>query len=345
MNQKICVTSWRSMGCTFIDWSIHFLSGQTRYYNASANGFIELSQNPINNINSHGHNKNHPLGYVETKKCLEIFDNLTDQAICSMYAAWLPLDSGANILNVGIEQLHDPNVMTQVQQTIANDYNKIFELCYKTNTKIIYVAQDDRMHLYHQSIRSHSRFMTRPGQPNSLKELTDEMQQVFFQNSLSRWQDLNLTNVWDIRERMALDSRPFAAHKSDTKITYPHHWVSCLSLWTRTEESIANILKYLDLEIDAKRLEQWLPICKQWQKMQTDILEFCYNQPHIIDAIVNNLDFSIDLTFDQEVIIQHCLIYQHGLNLKTWQLKKFPSNTQELHKLLEPNIHPVPVIY
>jgi len=82
-----------------------------------------------------------------------------------------------------------------------------------------------------------------------------------------------------------------------------------------------------------------------WQKKQLDLLDFCYNQPHIVDAIVNNLYYEIDLTFDQEIIIQHCLIYQHGLNLKTWQLEKFPNNTQDLHKLLEPNIHSVENIY
>ena len=45
-----------------------------------------------------------------------------------------------------------------------------------------------------------------------------------------------------------------------------------------------------------------------------------------------------ELTFDQEVIIQHALIYKHNLNLKTWQLSKF-TNTKQLYQLLEPNIH------
>jgi hypothetical protein len=71
------------------------------------------------------------------------------------------------------------------------------------------------------------------------------------------------------------------------------------------------------------------------------LLEFCYNYKHIVDSVVNNWYYQIDLTFEQEVVIQHCLIYQHNLNLKTWELTKFPSNTQDLHKLLEPNIHPI----
>jgi hypothetical protein len=71
------------------------------------------------------------------------------------------------------------------------------------------------------------------------------------------------------------------------------------------------------------------------------LLQFEYNYKHIVESIVNNWSYPIDLTFDQEIVIQHCLIYHYGLNLKTWQLEKFPNNTQDLHKLLEPNIHPL----
>ena len=39
------------------------------------------------------------------------------------------------------------------------------------------------------------------------------------------------------------------------------------------------------------------------------------------------------------------LIYKYGLNLKTWQLEKFPNNTKQLHELLEENIHPIEKIY
>ena len=29
----VCSTSVRSIGCTFLDWSIHFLTGQTEFFN------------------------------------------------------------------------------------------------------------------------------------------------------------------------------------------------------------------------------------------------------------------------------------------------------------------------
>lgn len=345
MSQKICVTSWASMGCTFIDWSIHFLSGQHRYYNAELDEFVELSHNPITKTNAHGHNKNHPSGFNDTKHCLENFDKLPDNAMCSMYPTPLLLDVAANIINITVDQLHNFNSFKQVQKVIVDDYNKIFDLCQETDTKIIFVAQDSRVALYHHSARALDRFITRPGKPESEQDLINEIQQVFFKNSISSWEEINLTNVWDLRERMALDLRPFESIETNVKIQTPHHWINCLTLWTQTEKAIKDIMKYLEIDINSNRFNQWLPICQQWQKIQLTALDFSYSQPHIVEAIVNNWYYEIDLTFQQEVVIQHCLIYQHNLNLKTWKLEKFPSNTQDLHKLLEPNIHTVPKIY
>ena len=56
----------------------------------------------------------------------------------------------------------------------------------------------------------------------------------------------------------------------------------------------------------------------------------------------NDYDYALPrLTLKQESIIQHCLIYWHNLNLKTWGLTHFPNNARLLHQLLEPNIHTV----
>ena len=40
----------------------------------------------------------------------------------------------------------------------------------------------------------------------------------------------------------------------------------------------------------------------------------------------------------EQAFTQHKLICKHNLNLKTQQLETF-TNTQQLHNLLEPNIH------
>jgi hypothetical protein len=344
MNKKICVTSYESVGCTFVDWSLHYLSGQTQYYNLQSGQWIPISQNPITNINAHGHDKNHPCGYSITNFFIEQF-NLLPDAMYSMYPFKLRFDIATKLTKIPSDQLCNPEVFNQVVKFINDDYKKILQACHEQQVQVIYVHADPRMFLYHQNVRDLDKYLIKPGTPASEHDKRNEIQEIFFNNSVMQWKELNLTEVWDIRERMALDIRPNSVLTCDLDFQFPHHWVNCLDLWTRTENTIKNIMSYLNLEIVPACWQAWLPICKAWQEQQLSLLDFCYNQPHIVESIVNNWHYEIDLTFHQEVLIQHFLIYQYGLNLKTWQLEKFPSNTQDLHKLLEPNIHTVPKIY
>ena len=57
MNKLICCTSNRSVGCTFLDWSIHFLSGQNKFFNVDQRAWIDLAKNPLDTLNAHGHKK------------------------------------------------------------------------------------------------------------------------------------------------------------------------------------------------------------------------------------------------------------------------------------------------
>jgi hypothetical protein len=317
-----------------------------QYYNVNLRKCVKLSQNPIININAHGHLKNHPNGYDQTKYYIEQFNLLPDDKNYSMYPTPLHLDVAATQLNLPIDQFHDINVMNQILLHTHDDYNKIFELCEKNKTKLIFIAQDTNTVLYHQTIRQLDRFATNPGRPTSIQQQYDEFQNLFFNQSATIWNKLNLIDTWDVRERMALDMRPFDGIL-DHRLNFqsPHLWINCQELWTNTADTLEKIMGYLGLEIALDKWDAWMPISYAWQKIQLKLLDFCFNQKHIVEAVVNNWDYKINLTFQQEVIIQHCLIYQYGLNLKTWQLEKFPSNTQELHRLLEPNIHPIQDIY
>jgi hypothetical protein len=346
MSKKISVASTHPVGCTFVDWSIHFLSGQTTYYHAESDQHVSLSQDPLTKLNAHNHNKNHPDGYDKIKSTVDQFNKLPDDVICSMYPRQLFLDVAAAQLNLSLSELSDPTTFKTVCRYINDDFNKMFDLFDQTQTKLIFIPLDTRVALYHQNIRVLERYMTSPGVPDSEQDIIDEQQELFFKNSIDHWKNLNLTNIWDVRERMALDIRP--THIVDDygyNLVFEHLCINCQELWNRTEHTLTRIMKYLELDIIPERLQQWLPVCKKWQAKQLDLLDFPINQPHIVKAIVNNWYYKINLTFQQEVLIQHYLMYQHGLNLKTWNLSKFPSNTQDLHKLLEPNIHPVQKIY
>ncbi len=337
-----CITSRRSVGCTFFDWTIHFLSGQQNFYQVAKQKWLPISQNPVMEINAHGHPKNHPRGSTVTLQQLETLLTQSPDHIYSLYPTTIRLDTAAEHFGIPVECVGQPDNYKKIVRYISEDFDKNFKNCYQKNIPLIYIGEDPRVALYHIGARTLDIGLISTSPHASADEAKKEIQQIFFSKSEKTWNQLNLTNIWDQREKQALDFRPFHPHYCNTdQMKYPHLWINCQDLWTRGETVALQMLRYLNLELDQQRLETWRPVYAKWQSIQLKRLEFCYSYQHIVDSIVNNWYYEIDLTFDQEVVIQHCLIYQHNLNLKTWQLEKFPNNTQDLHKLLEPNTHPL----
>lgn len=342
----ICITSWLSVGCTFLDWSIHFLSGQTDFFKVNLvtdhSDYIPLSLNPLDKTNAHGHKKNHPSGSLKSQSTIKHLQK--QPGLTSFYPFPLHLEQVAKHLGIDI------NTMTQQQwQSIRDyqvlDYNQLLRESHASGAKIVVVAVDEQIPLYLLTTRSLDRMPFEPRAAKSSDDMKQQIDQVFFSDSTNTWHTLNLTNTWDQRERQALCSRPFDTQKPKIALPFAHYWLHCQSWWYNGHEEITKIMSWLQLPVIPERSRAWLPIYRDWQQVQINAMQFQHNYKHIVDSVVNNWFYNIDLTFDQEVVIQHCLIYQHGLNLKTWQLEKFPSNTQDLHKLLEPNIHPVTDIY
>jgi len=344
MNKKICITSTKSVGCTFLDWSIHFLSGQDNFYNVNSEAWLPISSDPITVSNAHGHSKNHPHGQKECKIFFDKFDTLDPNRFYSAYPIRLHMDTAASELKINLDNFS--NEYDNIVNYIMNDYNQMLETCYQQNAKLIFVATNPTAPFYFLNVRSLDRWLLKPGQIDSVDAAIDEIQNAFFKESINAWNNSGLCNAWDIRERRALDLRILSnPDEVVTNFKSPHLWVDCLDVWTRGDIVIQTIMDYVELSIIPEQFERWLPIFKKWQKIQLNEIQFDYNYNHIIDSIINNWYYKINLTFEQEIVIQHFLIYKHNLNLKTWQLEKFPNNTQELHKLLEPNIHPVAKIY
>lgn len=337
---QFCVTSTASVGCTFLDWSVHFLSGQTEFYNINTNSWIELSRNPVTKTNAHGHKKNHPLGQENFKKYVDHIESLDDSRIYSTYPAPMLTSTAMSNLDITVDQVSSNHSV--IQQYIISDYNQILNTCYSHHIPLVIVGSDPRVDMYFLNRRSMDRwtFDSRPGKPGSQEDSDQEYQEILYSKSTQHWKELGLENVWDHRERYALDMRLNNQTKTEQlDLQHPHLWIYCQDLWTNGEVVLKKIMNYLALPIAADRLTDWKEIYSQWQKIQIAHMEFEYNRQHIVDSIVNNWFYEIDLTFKQEAIIQHLLIYKHNLNLKTWGLTKFPRNTQDLYKLLEPNIH------
>ena len=125
--------------------------------------------------------------------------------------------------------------------------------------------------------------------------------------------------------------------------------IGFLELFNNFDKTVVDLFDWLGLTINMSKWDHWSTVYQQWRELHTDRILFVEYFDIIIDSIINGyyLDLSrFKLDIMQEATIHHALIYRHGLTLKTWGLEKFPGNTQELHKLLEPNIyHDVEDIY
>ena len=316
--------------------SINFLSGQTKYLHRMQ-GWSKLTDNPLTKSNAHSHRKNHPSGFDDIKEYINFLRKNTD--FTTLYPIPLHIDSAAKKLGINLINVSSDD-WKKVNQYIINDFNETLHWLSENNAKIIFMSLNESFPLYLANQRGIERSFL-GNLDLSIENKRKEFESVFFQQSVKTWNDLNLTNTWDLRERLALDTRPFDFEKTKFDLSIPHFWLDSHELWFNGDKKIIEILKWLEIDIKHERFDHWIKVYSEWKLLQMKNIKFQFEYNHIVDAIINNWDFSIDLTFDQEVIIQHCLIYNHNLNLKTWQLEKFPNNTQDLHKLLEDNIHPI----
>jgi len=343
----ICLTANNTVGCTFLDWSLHFLNGQTKYYRIKEKEWIPLIDNPLSFDlveNAHGHNKNCVAGLTNTKILTSL---VSSSQLCTFNAYPEQLDIICDQLGIGVDQLDNAANLKSVQDHRLLDYNNLIQHCLDQHMPVVYIYADPKVVGYFWQHRNIQRLAFADQEARSIDDLEQETENIFFKNSLDAWQQLELDNIWDTRERMALNIRPYdTADFWSVGSASPMHWINCQELWHDTESVVINLLGQFGLLVDQSRLQQWLPIVANWQKIHHKNLKFYNNLSHIVDCIVMGWHYKLDtLTLQQEAIIQHCLIYQHNLNLKTWNLLQFPDNTLKLHQLLEENIHNVDKIY
>jgi hypothetical protein len=347
MTNIVCVTSKLSLGCSFFDWSINFLSGKDNFLKLNPTPHLApLCLDPVNSVNSHGHEKNHPAGITEVKSNLEYFLSQPDN-LYTMYPRMLSLDVVCQQLKIDYIHLANPEYYKKIHNYQEQDYHAMLDYCANQSVKLIYVHNNYQARGYFWNIRTLERQILKPEPYENINHAVSDFQEIFFTDSITRWGQLGLSNQWDIRERMALDLRPFDPLSfKDVGIKQEHLWVDCQDLWHDTASVLDTAMDYISVAIDQKRWQSWLLIANKWQTLQKNNLKFHYTLDHIVNSIVHNWYYPLpELTLTQEAIIQHCLIYKHNLNLKSWQLDRFPSNTQDLYKLLEPNIHQIDLIY
>jgi hypothetical protein len=313
----------RDKGGHFLDWSVLFVSGKDYYLDCASDSQVPLSKNPVGSNNSHKHKGNFAGRYQD-------LENFYKHDHCNVLFH--------QILNA--DQSYDS---TGLETT------KAIELAKQVSQKILVLKNHKDFLLYDFSFRRRSfSDYSFDGKRlvNGNTEYLQDFTKTFFKDSYEFWKEKqDLDNIWDTREFVALNFRPF--ENLDIKdfhaFDFDFYELNTKQLWNNFE--IVELLDYLKIVPSQSRLEQWQSIYQTWSGLHTQKINFCLCFEEIINSILGNHDMDLeilDLDILQEAAIQHTLIYKHNLNLKTWQLDKF-KNAKQLHNLLEENFHSLTV--
>lgn len=322
-----------AIGGTFLTWSLHYLAGHTDYYSAYTNNKQQLTSNPLTLSNAHGFVANHPGTLEEFNFCLENIISQVSKDFTTLYMSKL-----ATVPTITTPKCAVTSAAVSQLQSAAE---KIIVLYTSTAYKLYFTKDTSRVLTF--KLNSTSEFY------KTDQEVYQDFIDTYFTDSQEAWG--NITSIWDKREFLALNMRPHTAPSvlPDVDLSQQHFRLDSIDLYTQFESTVESLFKYLDVQIYGDRLTGWIEIYRNWQKLHSDRILFAEYFEDIVSSIVNNyyLDltrFNLDLT--REAAIQHELIYKYGLTIQGWGVEKFPTNTQDIHKLLEPNTyHTVDNIY
>ena len=312
-------------GGTFLSWSLHFLAGHKQYFFARKKTFIDLISNPITDKNAHNFRPNQPNDYNTFQ---EVLGNLVNCKTNNFHTIYFH-----NFLEYPFS-FESPGTKQAISEVVS------------ATDKFIVVTNQEKNLLYEKSF--YGRSLPCSSLTDPTKRLTtdqerfDDFIECFFADSLDTWKKLNLTNIWDFREFLALNYR----HHSQTissfiDLSKRHFDLDFLEWVNAGDLVIKDIFEYLETPLDQSRFLEWKKIYQLWKELHYQRLIFLWNFDKIVNYIVKGkfldlLRFNLDIY--QEAIIQHELIYKYNLNLKTFQLNRF-ENTLQLNSLLEPNFH------
>jgi len=340
MTQLYAITSTHNIGGTFLDWSIYWLTGATQFYNIEQ-GQISLVSSPLaNSTTAHNHQKNHPIGVDQCKEAIEILKQVN--GLVSIYPCKAHSEQILTKFNINENEFSSNHQFVLSEQ--KKDYAAIWALLQEENIPIIYIASKNK--LYTQIYRSLDVRITKQYEPYADKlDYYKDHASIFFNI------DVDLTEIWNLRELIALSIRPFEEDNLDCLVNFSqqHLYINADHLFYDGLKCIINVIDYLGLTVNQLRISAWKEVYYNWQQIQFDILKFSWDLDHICNCIVNNYSCDIskyNLDLLQEATILHILLYKYGLNIKSYRLEKFPNNTQDIHKLLEKNtIHELENIY
>lgn len=338
-NKIVCLyVPYHNTGGHFINWSLHYLAGHANYWGR------DNQMHPVEDItgmlfskNLHHHACKILRGYSESFQYCQDVDQKIAQPVSFVYITQCRVsDILRTMFSIGLKD----STVEQRKQAVAQIKTDTAEMLQwiQHNHKLIVIDYSitDLLNIAYNDRCPMNMHTNLPA--NSMEERMQLYKDTFFAESQSKFDN----NIWDVREQLALTMQiPSYNFDCDLFDRYlPHLYYNTDDIWNDFPNVLLEIFKYAELPLRTERMSSWHSFYNQWRQVHAP--GFSRHFAKIIESIINGyyMDLSrFNMNLFHEALIQATLLRQHNLNLKTWQLEKFPTNTQDLHKLLEPNIH------
>jgi hypothetical protein len=323
MSNIIGVVTDPGVGGTFLNWTLHYLAGHKQIYSVKQDKWVELTDNPLNDINAHNFKANQSLSLIKFDL---MFDKLVHQQSKSFHTIYFHHFSSFD--------------------TDCADTGKAIRHLQSNINKGIILSLNDNQCLYQVGYQPRSELIKWTDENVILTdsdEIFNNYINYFFKDSEEKWNKLELNDVWDKREFIALNVNYNKTMSIRQLVDNENQFyvLNCMDLFNTFDTTVYKLFEYLNLKIDLTRFKKWTVVYAKWKQLQYNRIRFVWYFDSIIKNIILGKEMDLeqfDLDIMQEAAIQRELIYTHSLNLKTWQLEKF-TNTKQLHDLLEPNLH------
>jgi len=304
-----------NLGTHFLIWSVHYLSGNDKYYHFVEDEKMEIPKDPLMEGTAHVFSANES---IDLDDILLKFD--------------LHLRSSDNLNHIkyhplvkSIKEYHDCNKKFQKSMT-AHRVKTINITCSGLQHLIGFLRFDTAKSKWQEDIET-------------VKKHCGHYWPDFF-NDREIYED-NLETFHDIREGIAFRLRPYefwehfdSRSSMENMMTYDfYHFI------TKGEKIIRDVMDFLGLSVNDDRIKHWNDVHKRWGVELVHYLHFCNDIEHIVENIVSNRYMSLSqykMNVLKEAVLLHFLMFKHDLNLSS-RTDQLPNNTQEISKLLVKN--------
>jgi hypothetical protein len=314
-------TSNGSYGVTFLEWSVHYLSGKNIYYNIEDKQNYVLTHSPLQGNTAHNHKKNHPRLGLDCENTLNELEK-----------------SRLNNQNTDISAY-----LFVSPEIFLSERIKVFQIlknyCSNNGKKLIFLNETTSIPLAHE-LKPH------PNQPPKTQLERYINHEKYFDKQFTMFPNFkNCKTIPEIREilsyrilKIVNDQKNMS--KELNEIFHSSKLIKNISnkdLYLNGLDVLVDTLNFLKMTLDSNRINQWTTIYKTWSSQFRSKIIFYDKISEIAECVVENKFHSLEnyeLNINDEAFLMNYLMIHYKKKLKLKNLEEFPKNTLELHQYL-----------